>query len=247
MFLSWLFPHYCIRCHQRSDNDTALCTSCAEALEHVPRPLCLYCGYPVRGDHQYPDRCPDCEGKTRPFRFARSALIRSDAAMELIYRLKFCGEIAMARACAPLLAELWERHPQLADVSDWVLVPVPVSAKRLVARRYNQSYELARALAKLRPELSVREMLYRLPSKVNAQSGLSANQRLIHARSVFRVKETYASGRKAAPANILLVDDVYTTGATARACARLLRKLDGVKQVGVISLLRIPKNYKSRT
>lgn len=242
MFLSWIFPHYCICCHQRSDNDTALCSNCADALERVPRPLCLYCGYPIRGDHQHPDRCPDCEGKTRPFRFARSALIRSEVAMELIYRLKFCGEISMARACAPLLDELWEEHPLLTEESDWVLVPVPVSSKRLAERRYNQALELARALAKLRDGLSICEMLYRLPSSISAQSGLSAKQRLAHARSVFRLIEQYADGRKTAPHHILIIDDVYTTGSTVRACARLLRKLPGVEKVGVITLLRIPKD-----
>lgn len=242
MFLSWIFPHVCIRCHQRSDNETPLCTSCADELKRVPRPICLYCGYPVRGDHQYADRCRDCEGKTRPFSFARSALIRSEASMELIYRLKFCSEIAVARACALLLAELWEQHPELAAQSDWTLVPVPISPKRQSERRYNQAHELARALQQLKPELGLSPMLYRLASSVQAQSGLSAKQRMAHARAVFRLNPEYESGRKQAARNILLVDDIYTTGATTRACARLLRKLEGVKQVAVITLLRIPRD-----
>lgn len=241
MFLSWIFPHYCILCQQRSDTDSALCSRCLEELERVPRPLCLYCGSPVNGNHQIPDHCPDCEGKTRPFTFARSALIRSEVNMSLVYRLKFCGEIYMARACAPLLDELWSQHRPLSDIDDWVLVPVPVTPQRLAERRYNQAKELAIALMNLRPDLRMEEVLTRLPSTVRSQAGLSAGQRLAHAQSVFRLKPAYSKGLKTPPAHLLLVDDIFTTGATARACARLLRKLKGVKKVGVISLLRVPK------
>ncbi|MFI3243917.1 MAG: ComF family protein [Akkermansia sp.] len=241
MFLSWIFPHYCILCHQRSDNERAICSACLESLQRVPRPICLYCGAPVGGDHQYPDRCPDCEGKPRPFAFARSAITRTEVNMPLIYRLKFCGEIYVARACAPLLAELWEQHRLLSDIKDWVLVPIPVSAKRLRERRYNQSKELAIALCALRDDLRMLDMLKRLSSSVRSQAGLSAGQRMAHARSVYRVRDAYESGRKKAPAHILLLDDVYTTGSTVRACARMLRKLPEVKKVAVITLLRVPK------
>lgn len=242
MFLSWIFPHYCILCQQRSDTDTAICSQCLESIRRLPRPICLYCGSPVAGNHQYPDRCDDCEGKTRPFSFARSALLRTEENMSLIYRLKFCGEIYVARACAPLLDELWEQHPELSATKNWAVVPVPVSRKRMQERRYNQAKELALALCKLRPDLRVVDMLSRLPSSIRSQAGLSANQRLAHARSVFRVNKPYLTGRKQAPAHIILLDDVYTTGSTARACARLLRKLPGVKQVAVITLLRVPKH-----
>lgn len=241
MFLSWIFPHYCIICQQRSDSETAICSHCLEEIERLPRPLCLYCGAPVEGHHQYPDRCDECEGKTRPFAFARSAIPRTEVNMELIYRLKFCKEIYIARACAPLLAELWEQHRMLADIKDWVVVPVPVSRKRLQERRYNQARELAAALCKLRPDLRMLDMLRRLPSSVHSQAGLSAGQRMAHARTVYRVKKSYASGRKKAPQNIILLDDVYTTGSTVRACARLLRNLPEVKKVAVITLLRVPK------
>ncbi len=162
--------------------------------------------------------------------------------MQLIYRLKFCREIYMARACAPLLAELWGSHRVLSDVDDWVLVPVPVSSSRLMERRYNQARELALALSQLRGNLPVSEMLIRLGSSVKSQATLSAGQRMVHAKSVFRVHRDYESGRKMAPPHILLVDDLYTTGSTARICASLLKKLPGVKKVGVITLIHVQKH-----
>lgn len=243
--LSWIYPNICALCKQRSDLEGALCSSCMQEQARVPRPICLYCGAHVDDHLPYPDRCPDCEGKTRPFLMARSALFRNEQTMELIHRLKFCGEIYLARACAPLLAEIWERYPELHQYKDWTLIPVPVSRRRLFSRRYNQAEELALELSKLRGKMPILQPLKRISSNILSQATLSASQRQAHAQAVYRLKGPYEKGKKSLPPHLLLVDDVYTTGATSRACVRLLKKVAGVKKVAVITLLRVPKEHQA--
>ena len=81
--------------------------------------------------------------------------------------------------------------------------------------------------------------LKRIPTGTESQTRLSAGERRRNAMRAYTAQPTYASGRRKLPGvDVVLVDDVYTTGSTAHACAKQLRKLSGVKRVGVLTLLR---------
>lgn len=229
--LDWLYPNTCEFCGELSDS--TICPDCLGAMERVPRPICLYCGAPTYGLAESGDRCRACRSFPRDYDFARAALIRTPENRELVHKLKYNRANHLCVALAPLLADLWERNPVLRAYSDWVLVPVPVERKRLLRRGYNQAEELARALGKLRG-LRMLQLLQRVGTEYTSQTRLSARERQLNARQAYRL----IPGKTAAPAHLLLVDDVYTTGATARACAAALRRLSGVQKIGILTLLR---------
>lgn len=230
--LRWLYPPTCELCGEPCEH--TLCEACLAALVRVPRPICLRCGCPTHGVAQEAHCCAACRGlPVSGFDFARAALVREETTMELVHALKYRRAAHLACSLAPLLAELWETTPELRAVADWVLVPVPIEQKRLFARGYNQAEELARALGRLMG-LRVWQPLRRLPTAHESQTRLSARARMANARQAYTLRR---HGESPA-ANLLLVDDVYTTGATAVSCAMQLRKLGGVQRVGVLTLLR---------
>ena len=234
--LNWIFPNTCRLCGEVAG--TTLCQECLGALERVPKPVCMYCGAPVAGNQQDPYHCEACRGKPRPFTFARSALYENDTTLKLVHDLKYHKHTHLARALAPVLAELWEFNHLLADTADWALVPVPVTRKKLFSRGYNQAEELAEELAKLRP-MPIVQPLRRVDTGIRSQTNLSAAERMRNAYRAYTLLPEYANAKRSLPKNLLILDDVYTTGATTRACAHALRRASGVKNIGIITLLRV--------
>ncbi len=234
--LSWLYPGVCELCGERSE--TSLCPACLAGLARVPRPICLYCGAPLRETPADPMHCEECRDKLRSFSFARPALMQTAESMRLVHQLKYHHANHLAVALAPVLAEQWEKNPCLRAHEDWALVPVPSATRHLFERGYNQAEELARALAAL-TGLRVLNALRRTNSGPSSQTQLSATQRQQNAFASFSALPACATGRRPLPPHLLLIDDVFTTGSTARACARALRDCPGVEEVGVLTLLRI--------
>lgn len=236
--LHWLYPETCQLCGGECRGAT-LCDSCRAALPRMPRPICLYCGASVSGAQSDPYHCDDCNGRERSFDFARAALAEGEAAIRLIHDLKYHGAVHLASALAPLLDEVWHHTPQLQQHHDWLLVPVPITPAKLRTRGYNQAWELAHALAVLRGNLRVAEPLERRETGIVSQTRLSREQRRANAKAAYRLRAAYARGKRPLPPRLLLIDDVYTTGSTARACAAALKQVPGVESVGVLTLLHI--------
>ena len=235
--LRWLFPETCQLCGAEGRGST-LCPDCRAALARVPRPICLRCGAPVYGTAALADVCDACRDHAPDYAFARAALNYSEEAMSLIHDLKYHGQNHLARALAPLLAELWEQHPPLRQQRDWVLIPVPVTRKRLHERGYNQAEELARALGRLL-HLPLMQALERCDTGIASQTRLNAARRERNARAAYRPLAAYASGKRRLPAHLLLIDDITTTGATARACCRALHRLRPDALIGSLALMRM--------
>ena len=237
--LNWLYPITCRLCGEAAEH--TLCEACLAQLPRVPRPICLYCGAPAAGEQADAYHCAACKSKPRPFDLARSALLTDDATMPLIHELKYKGASHLGAALAPALAELWHNTPELAEYRDAALVPVPISKLHLRRRGYNQAEELARPLATALG-LPMVQPLQRTDMQSDSQTRLSAAERLKNARLIYHAAPEYAQGKKTLPAHLVLIDDVYTTGATVRACAAVLKHLPGVKKVAVLTLLRVEKS-----
>lgn len=162
--------------------------------------------------------------------------------MPLVHRLKYHGASYLAAALAPVLVDLWHQTPEAAEYRKAAVVPVPISPLHLKKRGYNQAEELAAPVAKAL-SLPLVQPLQRIDTAADSQTRLSAAERLKNARLAYKPLAEYEGGKKLLPESLILVDDVYTTGATVRACAAALKKLPGVKKVAVLTLLRVVNRY----
>lgn len=218
-----LFPEVCLLCGSGS-LDGGLCAACGSALDamSIRPPMCTLCGEPFPSSSGPDHACGSCLSDKPPFSAARSALVYDGAALEAVHRLKYAGDVNLAAVLGPYAASAAALMPVPHAV-----VPVPLHPARLKERGFNQSLLLAREVAKaLRASLDI-DGLARV-RQTPQQTTLTAAERRKNVAGAFRVARPGSfKGRQ-----VLLVDDVYTTGSTIRECAKALRD-DGA---GVLAL-----------
>jgi len=186
-------------------------------VSFIEDPVCDGCGaaFEMDGGDFASERCAACLARPYAFARARAACVYDEASRGLILRFKHGDH----QPYAPLFARWISRAaaPLLAETD--AIVPVPLHPLRLLSRRFNQSAEIARPLARLARRDYLPDALVRL-SHTASQGGKSARGRRLNVRKAFAVTE--AGARRVRGRRILLVDDVLTTGATAEGCARAL-------------------------
>lgn len=226
-----VLPPLCLACREPVSAHGGLCPGCWGAIDFIRPPLCDRLGIPL--PYSGGGRIVSAAALANPpdFDRARAVAAFGEVLRELIHNLKYrdCHEglDLFARWMTHVGAEL------LAD--DPLLVPVPLDRLRLWTRRFNQSALLAQRIARLSGCRSDPFALVRT-RRTRSQVGLSAEQRRRNVAGAFAVPEE--SGAKVAGQAIVLVDDVLTTGATAEACARALRRA-GAARVDVLTLARV--------
>jgi ComF family protein len=225
-----VLPPRCLACGEIVDADSSFCAPCWMTLAPVTAPFCEECGTPFELAGSGP-RCGACIAEPPRYR-ARAAYAYEGAARDVVLALKHGDRLHLAPAMATALRRA---APQAIADPDAVIVPVPLHRWRLWRRGYNQSAELARALAAAtRLPLAVDALVRVRATKVSA--GLSPKARRRNLAGAFRVPPA----RRPLVANrpVVLVDDVYTTGATADACARALLR-GGAKSVDLVAWARV--------
>ncbi len=237
--LDGLYPPICELCGCGLSGGKALCEDCSEKLPRIVSPFCETCGETFTGMIDGAFDCPNCKEISFHFEFALAAMDRCDETLELVHRLKYGKEIHLAGALGKLACGVFsDRRFAIALEQKWLLVPVPLHQARLRTRQFNQAEEIARVVAR-RCELPMAKMLKRV-RKTETQTRLSRKQRLENLKKAFAVCKTWNMKKPAAltaAAGVILVDDVFTTGSTVDACAKVLRKA-GVKRVAVLTVLR---------
>jgi predicted amidophosphoribosyltransferase len=208
-----------IRCVSCGAGEVLLCDGCRAGLLPIRAPLCARCGAPTA----WPvERCGECSGRRLAFASARSAVVYTGPARALVAGWKERGLRRLAVEAADAVEGL-VAHP-LADA----LTYIPGDPDRVRWRGPNTAEALARLLG-VRWALPVRPLLLR-SGRVGQQRGLTRAARRANVRGAFR-----PGGE--VPARVALVDDVYTTGATANAAASALRK-GGARRVEVVTFAR---------
>ena len=219
-----VFPPACLACDAVLPGSAFYCEACAPLVEETPAPRCERCGEPGR----FPSgACPRCTARPPDFHAAYAPFEHAGALARAIHRFKYEDHPELARPLAALVAQA---AGDALDALPGALVPVPLHQVRFRERRFDQATLLAVELAKALGRPLEDTWLTRTRATTR-QVGLTDTAREANVAGAF------AATAHAHRAQVVLVDDVFTTGATARAAARAL--LDaGAAQVSVLCVAR---------
>ncbi len=247
-FLHAIFPPKCLICsayyydsQQASAGTDAsypisdltapyFCESCRKDLTPIASPFCSTCGLPFVSREGESHTCAECLLERKYFRKARAFGVYDCSLMEAIHLLKYRKKSSLSRPLSTLVRETFFQFWDVSGID--LLVSVPLHVKRLRERGFNQAHLLIRRWAKQDGIPFDGLTLFR-SRWTEPQTTLSRTERRRNIRGAFSLRHpAKIKGRK-----ILLVDDVYTTGATVNECARVLIKA-GAEFVDVLTLAR---------
>jgi competence protein ComFC len=230
--LALVYPEVCQLCgaQRASADECFVCADCRASVRYILPPFCQKCGLPFQGAITNAFECANCQGADWAFSSARSAVVARDAMLDIIHRYKyrhalwfepFLAELLIERALPVLRSAKW----------DWV-VPVPLHPTKQREREFNQAERLARRLSVAAEfQLNTPLLLPRLQKRT--QTLLSREERLANVRKAFVTRKGVClKGER-----VVLIDDVFTTGATTGACASVLRSC-GAGEVCVWTVAR---------
>ncbi len=221
-------PPRCPGCGAVTAADHQFCSDCWSALVFIGPPWCAGCALPFDTDRGGATLCGGCLQDLPPYTGARAAVAYGDVARTVALRLKYGGRAAFAETAARQMARLL---PADADL----LVPVPLHRWRLWTRGYNQAALIATALSRLKGIAHRNDLILRnRATPVLRGLGRRARQRAV--AGAFALAPAAAQVVKGR--HLVLVDDVFTTGATVAACTRLLRRA-GAERVTVLCWTRV--------
>lgn len=225
--VDYALPPRCPGCGLIVDADDAFCLTCWSGMDFLGDPCCSRCGVPFDYDRGAGAECGACLADPPPFDSARAVLGYGDVARTVALRLKYGKRIGLAR----LIAKQMVRHfPALDDV---VIVPVPLHRWRLWWRGFNQSALIARHLGRLTGLPLDHGALLRTRRTLPLR-GMTPRAREKAVRGAFAL----AAGHGLKGRAVLLIDDVHTSGATAAACARVLKR-GGAASVHLLCWARV--------
>jgi len=227
--LDLVFPPFCPVCQGRlgEGRRDPLCGRCWRSLERIAGPVCRVCGLSMT----VPGICGACRRRRPLFAYARAATRYGETAREALHAFKFAGKRSLAAPLAELLAELGPAALPAGPPD--LIVPVPLHPRRERERGFNQALLLARRVGRAW-NLPVRSDVLRRTAATPPQTELGVEARRANVRGAFALRRPeLVAGR-----HIMVVDDVFTTGATVGECARCLRQA-GAATVGILTVARV--------
>ncbi|HYI46976.1 MAG TPA: ComF family protein [Allosphingosinicella sp.] len=229
--LDFALPPRCPGCGAVTDEPHRFCLHCWSALAFLGEPCCTRCALPFDYETGSGVECGRCLAEPPAFDRLRAAVAYGAISRRVALKLKYGGRPGVAETMARFMA----RH--LEPGEEWLLAPVPLHRWRIWRRGYNQSALIASALAG-RARLETRLDLLERVKATPPLRGMGPSERRKAVRGAFRVnprRKAEVKGR-----SVLLVDDVYTSGATANGCARILKRA-GAARVDILCWARVVK------
>lgn len=226
-----LWPPLCLMCRAMVKGEVGLCTECWGKVPWIGRQRCVQCGYPLPLLVGSQDMlCGPCFQKKPLFDRGRSVFLYTPFTAPLVLGLKHQDRTHTASTLGTWMARVAQ---DLCTPDTWI-VPVPLHWTRLLKRSYNQAALLGISLRKYLaiPQHPVLKRTRATPP----QGHKTKRQRWTNVRGAFKVRSSYQKRLQGRP--VLLIDDVWTTGATLQACARVL-KAGGASKVHVVTLARV--------
>jgi ComF family protein len=221
--LDLLFPARCLGCDTLG---SFYCTACRTAIIRLTEPLCPTCRRSVDANEPY------CRCHAPDLRYITAVGEYTGPLRHAIHRFKYAGQRAAARDLATLMYPI---VPTL-NAADKLVMPVPLHPRRQRQRGYNQSVLLARVLTEDHPYTLAEHALKRVKLTL-PQVGLSAPERKRNLDGAFQADGAICKGR-----DVLLVDDVCTTGATLQSAARALHKAGARQVYAAVLAIALPGN-----
>lgn len=209
--LQILYPARCPICHEIAPYHEAICPECRKRLPYIKTKRCRICGKPVEDSEVY---CDDCQKIRHHYQEGMGVFLYDDVMRETMSYLKYKHRKEYGRVLGELVYE--EAREKIRFWNPQAIVPVPMHKSKMEKRGYNQAEEIARPIAELSGVPLRTDLLFRR-EKTAAMKDLSAMERRENMKNAFATADDIAI-----PKRILLVDDIYTTGATMDACARAL-------------------------
>ncbi|MCX6971939.1 MAG: ComF family protein [Verrucomicrobia bacterium] len=212
--LSLFFPAHCAGCGRAVPDGINLCAACDESIEKIRPPRCEVCSQPYAGN--VPTfTCPNCHGDAFHFECAIAVVRSSGVVREMVHRLKYGKEIWLGRVLAGWMNEGLD-DPRLKNWTPDALVPVPLHPRRLREREFNQADILCHELSRI--------CGIRVFSPLSRHRYTTTQTQLDRKGRRQNLRDAFILGKNGdvTNLNLLLVDDVLTTGSTLDACAAVL-------------------------
>lgn len=227
--IDFLIPPSCLNCKSLVLDDTALCGDCWSKIRFISAPFCEICGRALEYDAE---ACGNCASElcNVDFDHARSIFVYDENSSGLILKFKHGDQLHFGVLFANLIKNMLHSYVMQSDL----IIPVPIHWTRLLKRRYNQSAILAMYLSKASGIPFDTSSLIR--TRATKPQHASIAERIANVKNAFAISEKHVGnivGR-----NILLLDDVFTTGSTVTECARTLKQF-GAKSVNVVTVARV--------
>lgn len=214
-FVNLLFPPLCIICKEKNIN--FLCNRCKAKINFIKNNFCARCGTPAEGKITEGAICGKCKTEKTYFVISRSVGVYSDTLKEIIHAFKYNKKKYLAKPLGNLLIEYLIENFNINNID--IVIPIPLHKKREDERGFNQSELLAKEISnKLKIQIS-NNILFRTKNTL-PQFALSPEDRYENIKGAFEIR----NGELIKDKNILVVDDICTTGATLKEASKTLAK-----------------------
>lgn len=219
-----------------------LCRSCLENFSEIDSPKCSVCGFMFKSREGEDHICGKCIKNPFKFRKARAYGLYDRSLKASIHRLKYHRKTYLAEPLGILLFSTFIRHWTPDDIN--IIIPTPLHAERLKKRGFNQTFQLIKIWPELLKNsgcdyrhLKIDQNILFRKRKTKAQVRMNRKERIANIKGVFEVRDHSKIKGK----NVLLIDDVLTTGATANECAKILRR-NGAVSIDLLTLAHTEKH-----
>ena len=231
--VDWALPPRCALCSDMIGGMAGLCGSCFATMQFLTDPLCEQCGRPT-SVKETSSTCATCLTAPPRYDWLRAAFAYDDASRSLILALKYRDRLDVVPALAGWMAAAAMPKIEAGDI----IMPVPLHWRRFLARRFNQSAALAMALAERSDGIYAPDWIERTRNTppMKAMTRKQRAENVLGAFSIAPPRRDVLHGR-----GVVLVDDVFTSGATIEELSAELR-VCGVSRIGVVVVARVVKH-----
>ncbi len=231
--INLIYPASCQACGKKTSScNQHLCEGCLKKIKKRVPPFCIKCGRQIPGGPELKERCNDCKNSNPYYDRALSAFHYGGILKKLVYSFKYKKITSLAKEFSDLIEAFMKDYTMGRDAD--LVLPIPMHPFRLMRREINPSHILARDLAK-KLGIPYSDKILKKTKNTYPQSRLKRKQRIDNIKGSFSLNKNAVHSIRVK--NILLVDDIFTTGSTMNECARVLKEA-GSGYVEVMTLAR---------